>query len=54
MENLASYDNDSLIKKFNDLKKIFDENQDNENVRNTLNDQLGDMMVEIQRRNLNV
>lgn len=52
MENLSSYDNDSLIKKFNDLKKIFQENLEDKALRDNLNVQLGELVTEMQKRNI--
>jgi hypothetical protein len=54
MENLSSYDNDSLVKKFNDLKKVFQENIDNKTLRDNLNVQLGELVTEMQKRNIDV
>jgi hypothetical protein len=54
MENLSSYDNDSLVKKFNDLKKVFQENIDNKTLRDNLNVQLGELVTELQKRNIDV
>lgn len=54
MDNLSAYDNDSLIKKLNDLRKIFQENLDDKAVRDTLNVQLGQIVAELKNRNIDV
>ena len=52
--DLSSYDNDSLVKKFNDLKKVFAENQSDKAIRDTLNIQLGQIATELRNRNIDV
>lgn len=50
--DLSSYDNESLIKKFNDLNKVFEENNADKTVRDTLNLQLEQIMTEMIKRNI--
>lgn len=54
MENLSLYDDESLIKKFNDLKKVFQENLSDKTLRDNLNVQLGQIITEMKNRNINV
>ena len=50
--DISSYDNEGLIKKFNDLNKIFEENNSDKTLRDTLNLQLEQLMAEMIKRNI--
>lgn len=50
--DLSSYDNAGLIKKFNDLNKVFEDNNTDKTIRDTLNLQLAEIMAEMRSRNI--
>jgi len=54
MEDLSQYSNADLTKKFNDIKEVFQKNIDNKQLRDALNDQLGILVTEIKKRNLDI
>lgn len=54
MENLSHFTDDELTKKFKDLKLVFEQNLGDKRLRDSLNEQLGVLVSEIKRRNLEV
>lgn len=50
--NLSNLDDDALVKKFNDLRKVFRENLDDSAIVDTLNLQLEQIVVEMKKRNI--
>jgi hypothetical protein len=52
MENLSNFTNEELTKKFKDLKLVFTQNLNDKSLRDSLNEQLGILITEFKRRNL--
>lgn len=52
--DLSTLDDDSLVKKFEELRTVFRENIDNKAIGDTLNLQLDQLVSEMKKRNLDV